>query len=165
MYESLALLLVALRGVAFQAVGYVVEVWLVVALVGQPAFQLVLAILLEGEVVLPVGVEQVGVHLVAHHLVGYHELCLAANCPVNRDHAEVEQQTEEIVGVVDALGWEVLVECAGDEALGHQLLDDACVVEEVLVVAYQHAYLVVVDAYVGLHHAVGHVVAVVDVVA
>ena len=121
--------------------------------ISQFALQFTLAISIIYQVVLLVGVEQVGVHLVSHHLIRDDELgltlCISS---VYRHHAEIEQQAEEVVWVVDSLGREVLVERAYHESLGHQLLDDAGIVGELLVVADEHPYLVIVDTDVGLHH-------------
>ena len=134
-------------------------------MISQFALQFTLAISIIYQVVLLVGVEQVGVHLVSHHLIRDDELGLTLVCSVYRHHAEIEQQAEEVVWVVDSLGREVLVERAYHESLGHQLLDDAGIVGELLVVAYEHSHLVIVDADVGLHHGVGDVVLIIYIVA
>ena len=93
------------------------------------------------------------------------ELGLTLVCSVYRHHAEIEQQAEEVVWVVDSLGREVLVERAYHESLGYQLLDDAGIVGELLVVADEHSQLVIVDTDVGLYHGVGDVVLIIYIVA
>ena len=135
------------------------------SIVCQLALQFTLAISIIYQVVLLVGVEQVGVHLVSHHLIRDDELGLTLVCSVYRHHAEIEQQAEEVVWVVDSLGREVLVERAYHESLGYQLLDDASVVGELFVVADEHSQLVIVDTDVGLYHGVGDVVLIIYIVA
>jgi hypothetical protein len=61
MNVSLALLLVTLGGEALQAIGYVGKVGLEGGFIGQFALQLGLVVLLKGEVVLLVGIQQIGV--------------------------------------------------------------------------------------------------------
>ena len=48
--------------------------------------------------------------------------------------------------------------------MGHQLLDDAGIVGELLVVADEHSHLVIVDADVGLHHLLRDLVFAVNIV-
>ena len=164
MHESLSLLLVSLGGVLLQAVGDILKVWLELPIVCQFALQFTLAISIIYQVVLLVGVEQVGVHLVTHHLIRDDELGLTIISSVYRHHAEIEQQAEEVVWVVDSLGREVLVERAYHESLGYQLLDDASVVGELFVVADEHSQLVIVDTDVGLHHLLRDLVIASDVI-
>ena len=76
-----------------------------------------------------------------------------------------KMKAEEVVWVVDSFGREVLVERACHESLGYQLLDDAGVMGELLVVADEHSHLVIVDTDVGLHHGVGDVVLIIYIVA
>ena len=75
MHKSLALLLVTLRRIAFQAISDEPEIGLIVAIVSQFALQLGLVISIVYQVVLFIGVEKIGVHLVAHHLVRDDKLC------------------------------------------------------------------------------------------
>ena len=133
-------------------------------MISQFALQFPLAISIIYQVILLVGVEQVGVHLVTHHLIRDDELGLTIISSVYRHHAEIEQQAEEVVWVVDSLGREVLVERAYHESLGHQLLDDAGIVGELLVVADEHPQLVIVDTDVGLHHLLSDLVFVINIV-
>ena len=164
MNVGFALLLVALGGEALQTIGYVGKVGLECAFVSQLALQLGLVVLLKGEVVLLVGIQQIGVHLVAHHLVGNHEAGVALVGAVYRYHAEIEEQTQEIVGIVDALGWEILHQGSRGESLGHDILYDAGIVGKLPVVADEHAYLVVVDADVGFHQLLRNIIVVADVI-
>lgn len=93
------------------------KLWLEVALVSQITFQFVLFVLLKSQVVLPIGIEKIGEHLVAHHLIGNNKLGAAMIGTIDSDHAEIEEQTEEIVWVVDALGRKILVERTCDITL------------------------------------------------
>ena len=77
MHKSLALLLVTLRRIAFQAISDELEICLIIAIVSQLALQLGLVISIVYQVVLLVGVEKISVHLVAHHLVRDDKLCFA----------------------------------------------------------------------------------------
>ena len=164
MHESLSLLLVTLRRIAFQAIGDELEISLVVAIVSQFALQLGLVISIVYQVVLLVGVEKIGVHLVAHHLVRDDKLCFAFIFSIYRHHAEIEEQAHEVVRVVDMVGWEIFYELACNVSLGDQLLDDTGIMGELLVVTDKHAQLTVIRANITLHHRVWNIVFVTDVI-
>ena len=164
MNVGFALLLVALGGEALQTIGYVGKVGLECAFVSQLALQLGLVVLLKGEVVLFVSIQQIGVHLVAHHLVGNHKAGIALVGAVYRYHAEIEEQTQEIIWVVDALGREILHQGSRGESPGHDILYDAGIVGKLLVMADEHANLVVVDADVGFHQFLRNIIIVADVI-
>lgn len=152
MHESLALLLVTLRRIAFQAISDELEISLVVAIVSQFALQLGLVISIVYQVVLFIGVEKIGVHLVTHHLVRDDKLCFAFIFSIYRHHAEIEEQAHEVVWVVDMVGREIFYKLACNVSLGDQLLDDTGVMGELLVVTDKHAQLTVIRANITLHH-------------
>ena len=164
MHESLALLLVTLRRIAFQTVGDELEISLVVAMICQLALQLGLVISIVDQVVLLVGIEKIGVHLVTYHLVRDDEFCGTIVFPIYRYHAEIEEQAHEVVRVVDLVGWEVFYELACNVSLGDQLLDDTGVMGEFLVMTDEQAQLVVVGANIALHHVLWDVVIASDVI-
>jgi hypothetical protein len=74
------------------------------------------------------------------------------------------EQTQEIIGIVDAFGREILHQGSRGESLGHDILYDAGIVGKLPVVADEHAYLVVVDADVGFQHAIRNIVIVADII-
>ena len=164
MNVGFALLFISLGRESLQAIGYVGEVWLESAFVSQFALQFGLVVLLKGEIVLLVSIQQIGVHLVAHHLVRNHKTGVALIGAVYRNHAEIEKQTQEIVGIVDALGRKILHECARGESFGHDILYDAGIVGKLLVMADEHANLVVVDADIGFHQFLRNIIIVADVI-
>ena len=92
---SFSLLLVSLRGIAFQAVGDIVKVGFEIAIVCQTALQLVLVVLLESKIVLPVSIQKISVYLVAHHFVRDDKLGRTLVFSIYRYQTEIEEQTQD----------------------------------------------------------------------
>ena len=119
MNVSFALLLVPLRGIAFQAVGDIVKVGFEIAIVCQTALQLVLVVLLESEIVLSVSIQQIGIYLVAHYFVRNDKLGGTLIFSIYRYQTEIEEQTQEVIRVIDAVGREILYEISCSISLGY----------------------------------------------
>ena len=77
MYEVLALLLVALRGVAVDGIGDVLEILFPLAAVGKAPAQRTHLVVLEREVVFLVCIEKVAEYLFADHFIWDDEPCIA----------------------------------------------------------------------------------------
>ena len=110
MNVSFSLLLVSLRGIAFQAVGDIVKVGFEIAIVCQTALQLVLVVLLESKIILPVSIQKIGIYLVAHHFVRDDKLGRTLVFSIYRYQTEIKEQTQEVIRVIDAVGREILYE-------------------------------------------------------
>ena len=150
--EGLAFLLVALRGIAVQAVGNVAEVGLPVAVVSQSRGKFALFVTAETQVGIVVSIQQIGIELFLHHHVGDGEPCLSLIRAADGEHSEVVEQTDEVVGIGDADGREAVFQFTGDEALTHESLYDGSIVGKLLVLADEHTQFLVVNADVALYH-------------
>ena len=150
--EGLAFLLVALRGIAVQAVGNVAEVGLPVAVVSQSRGKFDLFVTAETQVGIVVSIQQIGIELFLHHHVGDGEPCLSLIRAADGEHSEVVEQTDEVVGIGDADGREAVFQFTGDEALTHESLYDGSIVGKLFVLADEHTQFLVVNADVALYH-------------
>lgn len=81
---------------------------------------------------------QAVVQLFTHYLVGDGQFGCAFERAVNGEHAEMKQQTDEIVRMGNLLGWESRFQFSCHESLFHRFLYDRSVVGKLLVFADKH---------------------------
>ena len=90
--------------------------------------------------------------LLSRYFIWYHELGLSLIISCDGNHAEVVEQTHEIIRVAYLLGRKAGLELASHKAVFYQLLDDRGIVGKLLVLADEHAELVVIQSDVFLYH-------------
>lgn len=64
---------------------------------------------------------------------------------IYRYQTKIEEQTQEVIRVIDTLSRKILYEITHNITLGNQFLNDAGIMVEVLVMTNQHANLIVVN--------------------
>ena len=144
MHIRLTLLPVTLRRIALDGIGYKAEIRFIITIISKATLQITLLIGIVSQFVLLIGAQQISIDLLSNHLVRNHKLGLATIGSINGQHAKVKEQTDEIVRIVDTLGRKSPFQVSRNKSIRNQMLDDAGIMGKLLVVADEHAKLVII---------------------